>query len=533
MRFATASLLFASQCLLASSLTAAESGAVATDRLDIEKIVIEGRLRPPNSDLTRMRPQLLPPSAIESEPLHPEPGQKRTTWTDSIEMAAGNHQAWRLANSFHLLRNANTMGLLLAHEATDGFREGYEKNTSDIHLEAQRVHLNGAKQSLTYLFQTRQLDLPEPEHLFYRGRSRQEDASHLRFNFETPGPGPGQLESTLEFRNSFQVDSVSPKFRADLFRTSWIYRWNTWSTLLSLEKDRRDASDALIARFFVEQTRQILSERTTIQWGLGAYLFSYENDFLSRQGFVLFNRQNENDRSYSLSPLLHIDHVFDKRVAVFAHYSLLMESTNFIESYFDRPEFSRPSDLIRPSRQSEFEMGLRHKLEGLYEYSLAVVSTRQHDVPVTVTDANADNGKLTGDIFDRGRDRALRLSGEWIGWKYFALESQLEFHDRLWSMPRINYTPFESNRTFKGALRARYGKSLARLIYHHNGERKTWPAFSTLPSIDRFQFQLSTVWSERHSAFFHVDNLFDRHQVFIPGYPLPGRQFLTGLKLRL
>ncbi len=504
-----------------------KAAADAGPPLDLERVVIRGQA-------ARAPLVAAPSSSPGGDPgqIKPSAGGRGAEWNDHLETWAGNFESWEVRNIFHFRKRSNSLAVNAAKEATQGFRQGYAGSHERAQLEYQWLAPRRPAFSFAYSALRNDFELPEPQALFFRQHERDELAHDFKLKCDGDWPLSGRFETHFEYRDARQADSARAPFNADLLRTGFIYSLQSWNAAFSLEREHRGGSRLLLSRLFVQNTRHPLDERTALHWGLGAYVFDHENDFLQQHRFLLIRNQDLDHNRVALSPFLLVEHEVAKPIHIYASFSQFMESTDFLETSFMRPELSQPSDFVSPSRHVRYEFGLRWELKD-WQLSASGVISRYRNRPVMVEDASADNGKITPDIWGSGRSESLLLQATGPLGRHFSIQGGGEFKTSEWANPTADFTPYDSGRRWFTALQASAGRYSSRLGYDYNGPQRGYPSNHKIPSSSSFSLAARCRLAEQISLGLDVHNLLDHSNMILENYPAPPRSFLLGLLFRI
>jgi hypothetical protein len=520
-----------SASLLALSLAAPSAEEPLLRPLDLERVVIRGEARrlpvtlKPNNDQTAQ-----PISSAPRDASIADEESARLTFHNTFRLSGGSHNFWEAFESILLQRSRSSIGLVLQKNQEDGFRDGYGAQHQFLQTEWSQRTSKHLQLRTRYSYSDRDFELPNSINTTYNGASRDERIHDLHLQFESPWTEKKQIRLILDHTNASQINSVESDYDYQLYRAGIIYEAKPWESAISLEMDQKNGEGTSLLRLFVKRSHRVIDDKTSVHIGAGAYGLSSRESRVDPSGY--FSLANEaKDLSIAFSPFLQLDHQLEKNLAFTAAYTQFYESLSFVDTYYNQPEYLRPSNLIiQPSFNVQIEGGLRWDINEIWKLSVAYEWHKYKDRPVTV--AEPVTGKLTQEVWVSGQEQIWR--GHLIGNIDEQWDVDLSLLRRYseWDFFNLDFTPYQPKWEFGLRGDRHFGKWKTGLEFQYQIDRQSYPVVIDLG--DRPLWNAEVEWNPWNAIFFNTrcENIFDHQSEKNIGYPDAPFRIFAGLRVR-
>lgn len=521
---------FASSLSLLVGLSAGEAFAEPLlQPLSLERVVIRGQARQGPVRLPRIESEPSQPSASKSTPQlsnnNPLKLQHR------LSSQAGRHDRWALSQSLLLTRNLSSFSLSNEADGSNGFREGYQRQQHQHHLEWNQRTSQNLHWKSSYRWSKRKLESPNLSWKRYDGAQKEEVEHQLKLQLETPYSKKQHQKLILEHENAHQNPSGFAKqpsdYRFQLYRVGYLTHFDPWDAAVSLEVEKKNKEQTTLAKLFFKHEKKIIDDRSSLHWGLGVHILSSRQSNLNRSGLLSLKAKNKNN-TLSFSPYLQFDHRLSSKAALFASYQQFYQKAPILDFFFDNFEADTPANIIQPTLHRQFEMGLRWNIHQSWNISLSHEIDNIKDQHVQVIDHPSSTGRLTMNTWDSGISHTTRLEFKGRIHQHWFLDLEAQHLKSHWDFPNIDFTPFKAKHQWQAHFHYKRKKWDLKWGYSYESGLLTYPIVQSLKNKKRLH--LKGHWNSYRNLHLHAafSNILSQGGEASIGYPNPPWQSQLG-----
>ena len=506
-----------------------ETETLLLQPLSLERVVIRGQARqqPTTLPTTEWAPDtnndVKTTAGIHEN--KPDPFKVHNTF----EASAGRHQSWNVFDSILFKRNLTSVSLAYEQSDTEGFREGYQKDSSEVQAEwSQRTSQNLHIKSF-YHYTQRDMALPTLSWATPKGHTRSETVHDLRIQLESPYDRLNHYKIIYDHLNGRQDNSRETDFRYQLHRLGFTTRIEHWEAALSLEIDKKDSEQTTLGRLFFKRSKKIIDDRSALHLGIGAYSLSSRESALNTSGFLALKNSDKNN-TLSFSPYIQFDHAFTPKTAFFISYSQFYERIPMLDVFFDQQESLRPSNIIQPTFHIEIESGLRWDLNPQWKLGLSHAWHKYKDRPITVIDLLSGEGRLTQQVWERGYESTTGIDLRGRINDHWHLDLATHYSKSDWDTPNVPFTPFQAKLKWKAHLTYQRKRWQVGTTYLVESGLLSYPVISQLKN--RRFLSIDAKWFSWENLQVHgqMRNALDHESEISLGYPTPPWDTQIGIR---